>query len=424
MTRPDAPPTMDAPTPSAATVPDAQLPEHGPRARRASTLALGALACLVSLGVGVALGRVGGSAPTPVSAPAPASAASGERVRVRLDPSLAQRAQIRVERVRATRISAALQLGGSVDFDATRTAEVGARISGRVTGIRVRPGDVVRAGEALAEVESAQLGEGIAQYFSAQARLIAARQTLARETSLMSQQLTTAQALDEARANAHALQAEARGAEARLLAMGLSPGELPSMQGGGSVRRVTLRAPIAGEVLSRQGVVGQSVEPTTTLLRIGDMSELWVLLDVFERDLARVHDGDRAEIVCETWPGRVFHGVVEHIDPVVDPSTRTARVRVEVANEASLLRPGQFVTARLMPQGEAVREAPTVPRAALLQLEGRPAVFVATGRDEYEPRLLELGAGDGDRVEVVRGVAAGDDVVVEGGFALKSELQR
>lgn len=392
-------------------------PAPSPRGSLATLVACSALSLLA----GVALGR--GTAPSATPPPV-AAAATAERPRVRLDPELARRAQIRTERVARSRVATTLQLAGSVDFDATRTAEVGGRISGRITRILVRPGDVVRAGDALAEIESAQLGEGIAQYFSAQARLIAARQALARETSLSAQRLTTAQALEEARANAQALQAEVRGAEARLVAMGLSPSELPSMMGASGARRVTLRAPIAGEVIARQGVVGQTVEPTSTLLRIGDTSELWVLLDVFERDLARVHDGDRAEIVCETWPGRVFRGVIEHVDPVVDPSTRTARVRVEVANEGALLRPGQFVTARLHPTGADGRDALTVPRAALLQIEGRPAVFVAVGRDQYEPRALELGAGDGDRVEVVRGLAEGDEAVVEGAFALKSELQR
>ncbi len=388
-----------------------------PRSRGVAAL----LACsLLSVGVGVAVGR--STAPA-ASAPA-ASAAAAVRTQVRLDPELARRAQIRVERAARARVSSSLQLAGSVDFDATRTAEVGGRIAGRITRILVRPGDVVRAGDALAEIESAQLGEAIAQYFSAQARLIAARQTLAREGSLASQRLTTAQAHEEARANAEALQAEVRGAEARLMAMGIARTELPSMLSASGARRVTLRAPIAGEVIARQGVVGQSVEPTSIILRIGDTSRLWVLLDVFERDLARVHDGDRAEIVCETWPGRSFHGAVEHVDPVVDPSTRTARVRVEVDNENALLRPGQFVTARLHPAGAEARDALTIPRAALLQIEGRPAVFVAAGRDAYEPRTLDLGAGDGDRVEVLRGVAEGDEVVVEGGFALKSELQR
>lgn len=392
---------------------------HDAPSSRARLIAAVVTSSLASLLVGAYIGR----ATTPESAPPTVAAAAASR-RVRLDPELARRAQIRVERAARTRVSSTLQLVGSVDFDATRTAEVGGRISGRITRINVRPGDNVRTGDALAEIESAHLGEAIAQYFSAQARLIAARQSLARETALASQHLTTATALEEARADAQALQAEVRGAEARLLAMGIARSELPSMQGASGAHRVTLRAPIAGEVIARQGVVGQSVEPTSTILRIGDTSELWVLLDVFERDLARVHDGDRAEIVCETWPGRRFNGTVEHVDPVIDPSTRTARVRVEVTNEGALLRPGQFVTARLKPAGAESREVVTIPRAALVQLEGRPAVFVSTGGDSYEPRVLELGADDGDRVEVVRGLLEGDEVVVEGAFALKSELQR
>ena len=222
-----------------------------PRSRGVAAL----LACsLLSVGVGVAVGR--STAPA-ASAPA-ASAAAAVRTQVRLDPELARRAQIRVERAARARVSSSLQLAGSVDFDATRTAEVGGRIAGRITRILVRPGDVVRAGDALAEIESAQLGEAIAQYFSAQARLIAARQTLAREGSLASQRLTTAQAHEEARANAEALQAEVRGAEARLMAMGIARTELPSMLSASSSSRDRARV-CAKRVTSRATCAPRSV---------------------------------------------------------------------------------------------------------------------------------------------------------------------
>ncbi len=393
-----------------------------PSQPRTSVRRTALVAALCSALAFVAGAQLGGNRADPQPAGAPSS--DDDRQRVRLSRELAQRAALQTARATKERLAPPLQLVGSVDFDAERTAEVGGRISGRITQIMVRSGDVVRAGDPLAEIESATLGDAIALYLSAQAHAIASRSTLRRETGLASQQLTTAQSLEQARASAEAYAAEVRGAEQRLLAMGLSADEIHALGGATGPRKVVLRAPIAGQVISRQGVVGQTVEPTSTLLRIADMAELWVLLDVFERDLAHVRAGDQVEISTESHPGRTFRGVVGYVEATIDTHTRTARVRVEVDNTERLLRPGQFVTARLRPHDANAREVVTIPRGAIVQSEGRPTVFVVVGDGVYEARQVELGPVDGDRVEVVRGLAEGDEVVSEGAFALKSEMMR
>lgn len=373
-------------------------------------------------GVGLAAGLSFGARGSDARTVAPAQQVSDRRVR--LPSELAQRSGIRTARVTRTALSPTLELVGSVDFDADRVADIGGRISGRITALFVRPGDEVREGTPLAQIESAALGDAIADYLSARANAVAARQNANREIELGQQQLSTARSVEQARAAAAAIEAELRGAEQRLLAMGLTPDEVRALSNGRGSRHVTLRAPIAGRVISRSAVLGQTVESTSTVIRVADLSRVWVLLDVFEKDLARVRVGDRAEIVSETYPHRVFQGTVNYIDATVDTRTRTARVRIEVDNPEQLLRPGQFVTARVRTHGDGTREAITIPRRALVQIEGRPAVFVRVGPQEYEVRTLELGVSDGDHVEVVRGLEEGADLVVEGVFALKSELQR
>ena len=126
----------------------------------------------------------------------------------------------------------------------------------------------------------------------------------------------------------------------------------------------------------------------------------------------------------DAHPDRVIRGTVAHVATSVGAATRTARVRIEVDNRELTLRPGQFVRARLRAEGQGAREAVTAPRAAVVQVEGRPAAFVEVGDGEFELRPLELGAQDGDEVELVRGVDAGESLVVSGAFALKSELLR
>jgi RND family efflux transporter MFP subunit len=208
------------------------------------------------------------------------------------------------------------------------------------------------------------------------------------------------------------------------MASGLSLGEVQGLIRSPRAARITLRAPIAGHVVARDVVLGQVIEPTTTAFQIADPARVWVLLEVFERDLARVAVGDSAELETDAQPGLRHRGHVMHIATSVDDSTRTARVRIEVENPDGALRPGQFVRARLRAGEAAGRAVVAVPRGAVVQVEGRPAAFVAVSEGEFELRTLELGVADGDDLEVLRGVDAGEVLVVRGSFALKSELLR
>jgi RND family efflux transporter MFP subunit len=189
-------------------------------------------------------------------------------------------------------------------------------------------------------------------------------------------------------------------------------------------RRVILRSPIAGHVIRRSVIVGQTIDDTDEVMRVADLTHVWVLLDVFERDLAHVRVGDHAEITTEAYPDRNFDGAVSLVDSTIDMRTRTARVRIEVDNPDLSLRPGEFVTARLRMSSLGSHEVTAIPREAVVQLDGRPAVFVRRAPLEYEAAVVALGAVDGDDVEIVRGLSVGDVVVTRGAFALKSELLR
>lgn len=387
-----------------------------------SSLASTALAALVAFAVGrYALPSRSAAPPTVQRAPERSQSAR----RVRLEAALAQRAGVRVERAASRSLLPSIDLVGTVEFDRDKLAEVGARIGGRITRVAVRAGDRVRAGDPIAEVESAELGEATAQYLSATARSIAARAEASRTERLARERLATARDQEQARAERDSIAAELRGARSRLSAMGVRNGDVAAGRG------VTLRSPIDGWVVDRPALLGESVERTDTVARIADLRLLWVELEVFEKDLGRVRLHDRAEITTDSAPGRTFVGLVDHIGPVVDRDSRTAPVRVTVPNTDLVLRAGMFVNARLRLDGSttagdagASRTAITIARSAVLQLDGRPAVFVETSANEYEPRSVELGVNDGDHIEVVRGLNDGERVVVDGAFAVKSELLR
>lgn len=379
---------------------------------------------LVGLAVGVgveSLGNGKGNA-EPIAKAAQQTETVSSR-EVTLSAELAKRARLKTEKVEKRSLSPTLKLVGSVNFDADNVADVGGRIEGRITRMLVSIGDKVQKGDALVEIESNALGEAMADLLSARANLIAADNHAQRETDLGERQLSSAPVVERAKAAAKALRAESRGAEQRLLAMGLTQADLAALDNGAAPRRITLRAPIAGEVIERYAVLGQVVNPTHPILRIADLSSLWVELDVFERDLANVAEGNKVEIVSETHPGMVFGGAVSYVDATIDVSTRAARVRIEVLNPERLLRPGQFVHARLMTAGEA-RDAMNIPRRAVTRVDGETTVFLVIGQDRYVARSVETGPATGEYIEIVRGLLEGDELVTEGAFVLKSELER
>jgi membrane fusion protein, heavy metal efflux system len=386
----------------------------------------------VSAAAGLTLGVVVDGFRTPSSGAAdkveddaqePAAAAT-EGNKVMLSDELAKRANIKTAPVDKQALHPTLRLVGSVNFDGNEVADVGARIESRVARMMVTVGDEVKAGQSLVEIDSNEIGGALAALLGARANLIAAEITEKRETDLAKQQLSTEAVVERARAEARALRAELNGATQRLLAMGFTADELARIEAGHpGARKITLRAPIDGEVVKRNAVLGQVVGPTQPILQIADLDHLWVELDVFERDLGHVADGDNAEIESESHPGKVFRGRVTHVAATVDLNTRTAHVRVAVENPERLLRPGQFVHARLSTAGDT-RPVLGVARSAVLQVEGETTVFVAEGPNTYRARPVELGVSAGDWVEITRGLVEGDVVVTAGAFVLKSELLR
>jgi len=378
---------------------------------------LGGLA--VGLGIDAHGSNAGSSQPTTANAQQQSASAR----QVKLSPELEKRAQLRTLKVVRSSLAPSLSLVGSATFDADAVADVGGRIDGRITRMHVSIGDKVREGEPLVEIESNQLGEAMATLLSARANLIAAENHETRQTELGEKQLSSALIVERAKAEAKALRAEVKGAEQRLLAMGLTSNDLAALDKGNGPRRITLRAPIAGEVVERYAVLGQVVDPTQPILRIADLGKLWIKLDVFERDLAHVAVGDQVEIMSEMHPGRTFQGAVSYVDATIDMVTRAAPVRIEVQNPDRLLRPGQFVHARLSTQGDK-RQAIHIPRRAVTRVEGEPAVFVTSAPKTYVARTVELGPSMGEQVEIMRGLVEGDVIVTDGAFVLKSELER
>jgi RND family efflux transporter MFP subunit len=208
-----------------------------------------------------------------------------------------------------------------------------------------------------------------------------------------------------------------------LLLLGLSPQRVEALRSSSQMSsEIALAAPVSGTVISRAVNPGEVVEANRELLRVADLSNVWVVAQVFERDLARVRVGSGASVTSEAYPGRLFRGRVAFVDPQLDASTRTAQVRVEIANPSQALKLGMFVGVAFGALGTAEQTAPTVPAAAVQNVGGRTFVFLATAdANTYVMRPVRLGAEVNGRFPVVEGLAVGDRVVTEGSFMLRAE---
>ncbi len=332
---------------------------------------------------------------------------------------------IATQKVARTRLAADLQIVGSVSYDQDHYAVVGPLVPGRITALRVGLGDKVRAGQILAEVESAEVGQAQAAFRSASARSGTANANARRERELAQQHISSDREREVAEAQAVSESAEMQAAVERLRSFGLSRSDIDAFKlGTGGGGRIPLRAPIAGTIVSRTITLGQAVERATDAFKIIDLGHLWVLLDLYEKDLGRVYLGQAVEIRTEAGPEDIFHGRVTYIHPVIDEKTRTATVRIALSNSGGKLRPGQFVTARVIGDTRSTQTAVlAVSRKAVQTVDGKMLVFVRD-TNGFQRRFVEVGLSGGDLVELRQGATEGEEVATDGAFLLKSEMLR
>jgi membrane fusion protein, heavy metal efflux system len=332
-------------------------------------------------------------------------------------------------------------LSGAVSASARLTlrqegvARTAARVSGRVEAIRVRLGERVKKGQVLGMIESAELGQTRADYLAASAKVRVAQSNHQQEKQLVEKGISAERELREAEGALAVANGELDAADARLHAFGLSEGEIKSLKAQEHYSsEFAIRSPIDGTVIELLVTVGQSVEGTTHLFTVGELSELWAILDIFEKQLPYVHVGQEVELTLEAVPGERFLGRVDYIADLVEEKSRTIEVRVVVPNrgEGRRLKPGMFATALIKTEGPTdggAVDSLVVPREAVQRVRGEDLVFVpedgfAGPGPAFRAVEVELGESTATEVEVKRGLTRGQKIVVRGAFILKSELAK
>lgn len=310
-----------------------------------------------------------------------------------------------------------LSLPGEVVADPDRSARVASPVAGRLTDVRFKEGSQVKKGDVLAVLRIPEIGKVRAAHNATAAKAASARANADRLQGLAEKGMAAKQEALAARAEADALDAEAKAFGEQLGALG--------MGAAGKGSELVLRAPVSGVVVSRDAIVGQPVTTDETIASVVDLSEVWFLARVFEKDLGRLELGSASEVVLNAFPNEPFVGKVEYIGRQIDPVGRTLTARIRLQNRDDMLRIGLFGTARVVAKGERAGEPVlVVPRSALIEVAGKTVVFVRVNPEEFELHEVATGEAAAGKVRVLSGLREGEQVVSEGAFTIKSVILR
>jgi cobalt-zinc-cadmium efflux system membrane fusion protein len=362
------------------------------------------------------------NAPAPATQPAQHEDESEQHeelpTKVRLALAVERAAGIKTAAATLDSLPVTVDLTGEIAADPDRSARLAARVSGRIVEVRAKEGDRVSAGQVVAILDSSELARTGATLTSAAARAKVAHLNATRLQSLEAKSLASGQEVAVAAAEAAALDAEVAAARQTLAAFG----QIANQAETGSAR-VTIRSPLAGFILSRDAVHGQTVDPQHVIAVVGDLTHAYFLGRLFEKDLARVKTTANAEVRLNAYPDEVFAAKVETIGRQIDPAARTVTARIVVNNQRDLLKVGLFGIARVV-VGPAERPAKhvVVPLSAVTRVANKDAAFVRQPDGDFELHPVTIGRSAGGRVEVLNGLRAGEQVVVEGIFTLKSAI--
>ena len=349
--------------------------------------------------------------PAPAPAPTEAAAPAKPSNTVAMTQQALSASQITVAPAASGELDAAILASATVEATPDAEAVLTARAPGTVSRIMVRIGDLVRAGQTLALVESRDASQIAADRSAASARVTLAARQLERERGLLAQGVTPRADYEAAQANLAVAQADARRASAAAGAARVS----------GDGRSVAVVSPVSGRVTNAGANLGQFVAAETELFRVADPRRLQITASVPPADAGRVREGDRVELT--TTDGRKIEGRVRSSTGVVDPQSRTATVVITPTSGGSTLAPGQLVQARILASGGAAKSGVMVPQDAVQTLGSDTVVFVRTGQG-FRAQPVQVGSRSGGMMAITGGLAAGTQIATTNAFLLKAEIEK
>jgi cobalt-zinc-cadmium efflux system membrane fusion protein len=357
---------------------------------------------------------------TPAEQPADTKAANAASAAGYFTVPAAQLSHLQIVPAVTTTWTTTLHTTGTVDWDNDHTTQAITQVSGPITRIVVDTGARVKAGDPLLYVSSPDVAGAISTYRKAKNRLDLAQKTLDRSHDLLAHKAIAARDMEGAEADFNDASTDLQTALQSLKIFGVTQADLDDAEKQNSAIRpeLPMRAPISGMVVQKLVLPGQLIQAGTTIaFVISDVSTVWVQGHIYEKDLTSVRVGDTVEARNSAFPV-VFHGTIAYIDHLLDPATRTTLVRIVTKNPDGLLRKDLFLDVTV--QDQTRRQVLTVPVTAVLYDEQNfPFVYVQVETGKFAQHLVKMGGQQGDQVEILDGVKAGDLVVSQGSVFLQ-----
>ena len=361
---------------------------------------------------------------------APAAPAGRE---LEIAPELQKKWGIGVGPVARLRVSSSVTLPGVIALNQKQTAQISPIVEGTIVAVRADLGDAVRRNQVLAVIRSPAFAQAQIAFLQARARLGLATKEFERARELLKQEAIQEKEYLRREAEFEAATTEAGLQESNLHSLGLDHPRLDALvtlagRPGAHLSDLAepmldVISPVDGRIIFRDIVVGEHAHPDKVLFTVSDLGTVWAFLDAREKDLAAIGGSSAVTIRSAAYPDRAFSGRSMQVSDIVDEKLRTVRVRVEVANPGLLLKPNMYIQGTVE-SADRLRDVLAVPEEAVQNIEGAPAVFVASRPGVFAICPVEVGERIGSSREVTKGLAGSESIVVAGAFTLKSELMK
>jgi cobalt-zinc-cadmium efflux system membrane fusion protein len=319
---------------------------------------------------------------------------------------------IQTEVVRSTSFPDYLDLPAHVEPDPTRVVHTFAPAGGRIVEMKVRPWDSVDKGQTLALLESSDLARAVSGYHKALVDNQVKQKALTRAQDLLDHHAISERDFEQAQGDAQQTAAEVAATREQVQVFGMDPDQAST--------QLVVKAPRAGTVLdigAAAGEYSQALSAPAPLATIADVSTVWVLGDIYERDLAAAKLGSDAQVTLDAYPDKRWSGRVSVVSGAVDPNTRTLRLRVVLPNADARIKPGMFGSIRIV---KSLAPGIVVPAGAVIREGNDSYMFVAKGNGRFERRTVRLGRTIDGSVEILDGISPGETIVSDGSLFLRS----
>ena len=350
-----------------------------------------------------------------------------ERDVVTLSPEKLSVSGIEVMRVCRQAAVVPLMATAAIELNADKTSRVSSRVTGRIIRSTVSQGDRVRAGQPLAFIDTVELDQIWAEHRKNKGRHELAKKNLKREEALFEKNVAPEKDVLKAQQDLSEAEADLTFAKEKFRLLGIDVSTFQTRQNGDASNRplIPIISSVEGVIIEKSVTQGEVVSPEKLLFVVADLSTLWVLVDVYEKDMLRLRKGAVVNASVNAFPHKLFRGRISYIGDVVGERTRTVKARVTIDNSDGSLKPGMFATVSIDSDKDVkTDQVIAVPEEAVLVDGADRYVFVRIGEGLFRRKDVAIGRSMGKNIEVVKGLSEGDVLVVKGTFPVKSEYKK